>query len=97
MEMKFTVIKNEDIEKYLDDRDKSELSRMLWKISQLRSVEGKRPDNAYLVINIDEPYAEEVVDILKEYGHWGHVVDINQITAVFENETLLLPESEGDQ
>lgn len=34
---------------------------------------GKQPasNNTYIVINTDEPYAPEVVEILKRYGHWG--------------------------
>lgn len=97
MEMKFTVIKNEDIEKHLDDRDKSELSRILWKISQLRLQEGKNSENSYLVINVDEPYAEEVVDILKDFGHWGEDINPDQISAVLDGEVLTLPESEDQK
>ena len=91
MEMKFTVIKNDDINKYLDDRDKSELSRILWKIGQLRYEEGKETENKYLVINTDESYAPKVVEIMKENNHWGPESDPNQLMLELEGESLILP------
>ncbi|WP_229716811.1 hypothetical protein [Paenibacillus aceti] len=93
--MKFTVIKNEDVDKYLDDRDRSELSRILWKIEQGRYEEGKDAANTYLVVNTDEPYAPEVIAIMKDHGHWGFSEDPNQVTAQIENDTLVLNDHEG--
>ncbi|MNW38784.1 hypothetical protein D3C74_158610 [compost metagenome] len=72
MEMKFTVLKNEDVNQHLDERDKSELSRILWKIEQGRYEAGKEAANSYLVVNVDEPYASEVIGIMKDHGHWGN-------------------------
>lgn len=95
MEMKFTVVKNEDIEKHLDDRDKSELSRILWKIEQGRYEEGKEAVNKYLVVNVDEPYAPEIIKIMKANGHWGQTEDPNQITAQIVDDQLVLPGNEG--
>lgn len=94
MEMKFTVIKNQDVEKHLDDRDKSELSRILWKIEQGRYEEGKEAANTYLVVNIDEPYAPEVIGIMKDHGHWGIIEDPNQVAAQMVNDELILPEGD---
>lgn len=94
MEMKFTAIKNEDVEKYLDTRDKSELSRILWKIEQSRYEEGKETTNTYLMINTDEPYISEIIDILKANGHWGTTDDPNQLAAEIVDNSLVLPERE---
>lgn len=95
MEIKFTVVKNEDVEKHLDDRDKSELSRILWKIEQGRHEEGKEAKNAYLIINVDEPYTSEIIEIMKANKHWGSTEDPNQVTAQIENNQLVLHEQEG--
>jgi len=31
----------------------------------------EKRQNEYLVINTDEPYAEEIIEILKRNGHWS--------------------------
>ncbi len=95
MEIKFTVVKNEDVEKHLDDSDKSELSRILWKIEQGRYEEGKEATNTYLVINVDEPYTHEIINIMKANGHWGSVNDPNQLAAEIVDNSLVLPGNEG--
>lgn len=94
MQIKFTVIKNEDIEKHLDQQDKSELSRLLWKIQELRLVEGKPALNTYLVINTDEEYATDVMRILQDNGHWELAHDPDQAEFVQEGDALVLPETE---
>ncbi|MDG0053035.1 hypothetical protein MMB75_05030 [Paenibacillus sp. P2(2022)] len=96
MKVKFTVIKNEDAENYLDDRDKSELSRILWKIQEFRHLNGKPALNTYLVVNTDETYAADIVRIMQANNHWGSVSDPNQAEMQFKGDTLLLPETEGD-
>jgi len=68
---KFTVIKNENIEKYLTHEMKTSLWRCLAYINDSRVKDGKKEDNTYLIINTDEPYADEVIAILKRNGHWG--------------------------
>ncbi|WP_370225269.1 hypothetical protein [Cytobacillus sp.] len=70
MKMKFTVLKNDDINRYLDEKAKIELSASTAAIQQLRAIEGKK-ENTYLVINTDEPYANEIIAIMKSHGHWG--------------------------
>ncbi|WP_315793221.1 hypothetical protein [Paenibacillus sp. BIC5C1] len=92
MQIKFTVIKNEDIEKHLNELDKSELSSLLWKIQQLRLLEGKAALNTYLVVNTDEEYATDIVRILQENGHWGPTHDPNQTEFRFVGDTMELPE-----
>lgn len=71
MEMKFTVLKNEDIKKYVPKSIASGLEDIQIEIEEGRKADGKKIDNTYLVINTDEPYADEVIDILKRHGHWG--------------------------
>lgn len=73
MQAKFFVLKNEDIKKHLTLEQKIQLHEMEQAIDSGRSNEGKQPasSNIYLVINTDEPYAPEVVEILKRNGHWG--------------------------
>lgn len=70
MNMKYLVLKTDDINRYLDEKAKIELSASTVAIQQLRAIEGKK-DHIYLVINTDEPYADEVIEIMKRYGHWG--------------------------
>lgn len=68
---KYLVVKRDDIEYLLDEDDTAELKRMLADIDRQRHAIGKK-DNAYLVINIDEPYAPEVARIMEEHGHYAH-------------------------
>ena len=68
---KFTVIKNEDIELYCDGYDKAALQNICNSIAMGRLSDERTNLNTYLVINTDEPYAPEIVDILKRNGHWG--------------------------
>ncbi|MGF9644067.1 hypothetical protein AAIH69_13755 [Paenibacillus sp. MABNS29] len=94
MQVKFTVLKNEDINKYLDEREKSDLSRILWKVQELRLLDGKPPLNTYLVVNTDETYAADIVRIMQANNHWGPVNDPNQAELKFDGDMLILPETE---
>lgn len=94
MEMKFTVIKNADIEEYLDEGEKSVLSSLFWKIGGLRKSDGKVAEQPHIVISTDESYLQRVVDILKENGHWGSEKDPNQLQFEIVDNILCLP---GDQ
>ena len=71
MKHKFTVLKNEDIEKYVPKFIASGLEDVVIEIEEGRKKDGKSLDNTYIVINTDEPYANEVIEILKRHGHWG--------------------------
>ena len=68
---KFTVFKNEDVEKYVPRGTAVALVAAGTHIGIGRRIDGKNPYNKYLVINVDEPYASEIVEILKRNGHWG--------------------------
>ncbi|WP_054704631.1 hypothetical protein [Bacillus sp. JCM 19041] len=74
-ERKFTVINENDVEKYSSEpwisKMNSALDDVLFDVERGRRKDGKEPFNSYLVINLDEPYADEVIEILKRNGHWG--------------------------
>lgn len=65
---KFTVIKNENIDKYLAEEDAKEIKALIKRLCiSRRCNSGKRKDNSYFVVNQDEPYADLVKKlILKE-------------------------------
>lgn len=70
MKITHVVLKNADIEK-MNMEKQANLSEIQLDIARKRKEEGKRGFPKYLVINTDEPYADEVIDILKKNGHWG--------------------------
>ncbi|BBH19801.1 hypothetical protein Back11_11460 [Paenibacillus baekrokdamisoli] len=69
MDYKFAVVKITDIDN-LHGKEKKMMYQILNAINDKRETEGKSI-NSYLVINTDEPYAPEVIEILKRNGHWG--------------------------
>lgn len=70
-ERKFTVINENDLYKYVDSKQYAKLNEILSEIQRGRELSGKRPYNNYVVINLDEPYIDEVIEIMKRHGHWG--------------------------
>lgn len=70
MKITHRVIKEEDIKKYLNTKAQQGLNYIISIISMGREFDGKPMNNEYLVINRDEPYAEEIIEILKKNGHW---------------------------
>lgn len=74
MIMKYTVIKNKDIEDYLTDDERNTFYNLVEDtIGYTKDVlEARKKQNKYLVINTDEPYADEVIEIMKRNGHWGN-------------------------
>lgn len=75
MEMKYTVIKNDDIEQFMNDREKLILQELLYSMNLRKKKEGKAVDHQYLVINTDEQYSPQVIDILKANNHWDEGSD----------------------
>ena len=70
-ERKFVVLKIEDLIKYVDSVFKlSMLENDMKDIRDGRKADGKNPEPEYLVINADEPYSPDVINILKNNGHW---------------------------
>ena len=72
---KFLVLKNDDLDRYLDEELENDLYNVVQTVDAGRMVEGKVDDNHYLVINRDEPYAEAVISIMKLYGHNPDPID----------------------
>lgn len=67
-ESKYLVVKLGDIEEYLIPPDKEALDEMLKMIRAYRVSEGKPKTNSYVVVNEDEPYAEQVWELIQK--HW---------------------------
>lgn len=72
---RYTVINESDLEKYVLEPIKEDFQNQFnlvaaW-IEDGRMKDGKQPYNNYLVVNLDEPYANEVIEIMKRHGHWG--------------------------
>jgi len=67
---KYFIIKQEDMIKHTSEQDRSDLARILKNIRISRYKFNKNTGNKYLVINVDESYAEDIVDILKKNNHW---------------------------
>jgi hypothetical protein len=59
------VFKREDIEKA-----GIKLDLICNNVQRVREEQGKSSNPTYLVINTDEAYAVEVIEILKRHGHW---------------------------
>lgn len=74
-DMKYLVVKNEDIGRHLDRDEIKSLDFLLDIVRKGRLSDGKSLCN-YLVVNIDEPYAGEVADIIEAgeriKGTWEH-------------------------
>ncbi len=61
-----TVLKNADIEKYLNDSQKKNLQDIIMTIGYGRHDDGKAAVNQYYVCNVDEPYADKVLKVILE-------------------------------
>jgi hypothetical protein len=70
MKMKYTVLKNSEVQSHVPGHLLDDLALISNTVKQARVKKGKK-ENTYLVINTDEPYADEVIEIMKRHGHWG--------------------------
>lgn len=72
---RFTIINESDFEKYVPESCKEsfqkEFDRVATCIEDGRIADGKQPYNNYLIINLDEPYTDQIIEIMKRHGHWG--------------------------
>ena len=69
---KYLVMKYADIENYVDDDDLKGIQSAFVDIAIGRSVEeNKYTNNEYIVINTDEPYIDEIIEIMRHNGHWN--------------------------
>lgn len=73
-ERRYTIIYERDVEKYLSMGEQQDLAivldRMLGNIEHGREKDGKKPFNSYVVINTDEPWIGEIVEVMKRNGAW---------------------------
>jgi hypothetical protein len=74
-ERRFTVINERDFERYVPYPVKEDFQIKFnnvaaW-IEDGRTKEGKQPFNSYVVINLNEPYINEIIEIMKRHRHWG--------------------------
>ncbi|MEF7566031.1 hypothetical protein V4V35_23860 [Bacillus infantis] len=71
---KYTIIKEADLERYVPDHLKAKLRDVVSNVGEWieagRMAEGKAPYNNYIVNNVDEPYIEEIIKVMKQYGRW---------------------------
>ncbi len=67
---RFYVFKREDVKKLTSFLQES-IDLAASSISVNRLTQNKNPTPEYLVINTDEPYTSDIIDILKRNGHWG--------------------------
>lgn len=72
---RFTVINERDYQNHVLPSLKEKFEEVLGEVADHieigRELEGKKPYNNYVVINLDEPYIGEIIDIMKRHGHWG--------------------------
>ncbi|APZ82619.1 hypothetical protein Goe27_01590 [Bacillus phage vB_BsuM-Goe27] len=67
---KFIVWNKEELIQSCTEAELMKLNAIVGRIVRKRIEEGKKPQNGYIVVNTDEPYAEEVRDILRKNGAW---------------------------
>jgi hypothetical protein len=65
METTHIVVKKADIEKYCTEKQKEQLEEILTSVMKGRTQEGKIGVNHYCICNMDEPYAQTVLSILR--------------------------------
>ncbi|MFF2413469.1 hypothetical protein [Bacillus safensis] len=63
--MKYVVLKQSEIDLYATDEQQRHLYEMQVEIMLNRTIQGKRPVNGYVVINRDEPYFPDVMQIVE--------------------------------
>lgn len=102
---KYTILSHKDLNKYIDPFTQNEmwiiLDRILGNIENGREKDGKKPFNSYITINTDEPYINEVIDVMKRNGDWEsdyktkhdayHLTFKNH--EVFEGQMVIVDES----
>lgn len=83
MDYKFAVAKISDIDSLLDEENIQKFYGLLNRISEEREAIGKS-DNQYIVVNLDEPYAGDVIEILKRNGHWDSMISGRSTKSISE-------------
>jgi hypothetical protein len=67
---KHLVLKIKDIQN-LSYHTQNDLKATCICIKANRQSKGKDPYPEYIVVNTDEPYINEIIDVLKRHGAWG--------------------------
>jgi len=65
--MRYVVLKIEDIENYCTFEQQEKLMDICNEIEAGRLKSNKEPENRYLVVNTDEPYADKVSALIEEH------------------------------
>ena len=65
--MKYGVLKIDEVEKYCSEESLRALDQVVQEISDGRARDGKDYVNVYMVVNTDEPYADEVRDLIEKH------------------------------
>lgn len=65
---KYFVIKKDELSRYTHRFSREAVETAVKLIELSRAEKGKKP-NSYIVINRDEPYADQVIEIMKQHGH----------------------------
>ena len=70
--MKFThlVWKNRDIMEACSPHHIATLQAVGHLVYRHRLATGRDPEPRYIVINRDEPYIEEIIDVMRRNGQW---------------------------
>ena len=59
------VIKREDVLSLIPAKRAVQLANILQEIEEERAKRGMKTNQSYYVVNCDEPYAEEIMDVIK--------------------------------
>lgn len=68
LENRFIVLKRSDVDKYLSPHVHYLLRQIVGEISIGRDQDGKK-HNKYVVVNLDEPYSQQVLDLVLGSGN----------------------------
>lgn len=68
---KYIVWKLSDLARVTTKGEQMKLDGIQMRIRSRLQADGKNPNPRYLVISMDEPYINEVIEILKKHKHWG--------------------------
>lgn len=64
------VVKTSDLNKYIDPMAMENFSAVVSRVASSRFYDEKVASPEYIVINTDEPYIDEIVEVLKKHGCW---------------------------
>lgn len=64
----FFVLKSEDIDKHLTPNYRRVLGFISRRVARRRESAGKTPVNRYIVNNVDEPFIDEIVAVMRKHG-----------------------------